>query len=257
MKTLKLTEKDYEAAKGYIMGMLSSSALNDYENQLKQWYDENDFQRLKPFINEKRAQLGQADQLRAEEEKVRRASYVYHLERLDPHKVTPRDTESDFFKDISGKPPLFGKDKWKDKFANAKIIYAAVVQANSALWNPGDSAYLPAVFVFSVDPLNMYNKEWLSTIAEQVGKIKNSAQVPDDCKNLIKTMRDDQSIFCFKIGKSITEKEAWCATIKIDKQTDLPNRCLPNDGIVPFLLCGELKENYSPITAQIPGKYYC
>ena len=41
------------------------------------------------------------------------------LNRLTPYRSTPRSTESGFFRDVAGKAPLFGKDKWRGKFANA------------------------------------------------------------------------------------------------------------------------------------------
>ena len=73
---------------------------------------------------------------------------------------------------------------------------------------------------------------------------------------MIATLRDSQSIFCFKVGGSIAEgADAWCFTQNIDP-TQLPHKCLSQEGIVPLLLTGTVKENYSPSLKQIPAKYF-
>ena len=69
------------------------------------------------------------------------------LNKLTPYRSTPRSAESCFFRDVAGKAPFFGREKWREKYANAPMVYGAVVQANSDLWLPGTGEYLPEVFV--------------------------------------------------------------------------------------------------------------
>lgn len=179
------------------------------------------------------------------------------LNRLVPYRSTPRSTESGFFRDVAGKPPLFGKDKWRERFASAPLVYGAVVQANGALWLPGTEDFLPAVFVFALDAAHIYDVEWLTATAEKVGEMKVSATVPADCREFIDILRDDQSEFCFPLGASLAPgAEAWCVTYKFDHQTILPGNRLPEDGIVPFLLEAPPKKQLPVQLSPIPGKYY-
>lgn len=179
------------------------------------------------------------------------------LDKLLSYRSTPRSTESEFFKDVAGKSPLFGKDKWREKFATAPLIYGAVVQANSALWLPGTEDYLPAVFVFALDSAHIYDVEWLTATAEAISEMKVSDTVPADCQEFIDILRDDQSQFCFPLGASLAAgTDAWCVTYKFDKQTILPGNRLPEDGIVPFLLEAKPKKQMPIQLAAIPGKYY-
>lgn len=191
-------------------------------------------------------------------EELRRATAVHtDLNKLAPYRSTPRSTESDFFRDVAGKAPLFGKDKWRDKFANAPMIYGAVVQANSGLWIPGTEDYLPAVFVFALDSAHIYDTEWLMDTAEKISEMKVNDAVPADCREFITILRDDQSEFCFPLGDSLSGgADAWCVTYKFDKQTILPGNRLPEDGIVPFLLEAKPKKQIPIQLAVIPGKYY-
>lgn len=179
------------------------------------------------------------------------------LNKLTPYRSTPRSTESCFFRDVAGKAPFFGREKWREKYANAPMIYGAVVQANSDLWLPGTGEYLPAVFVFALDGPHIYDVEWLRDTAEKISEMKVSGAVPADCQEFIHILRDDQSEFCFPLGDSLADgADAWCVTFKFHKQTILPGNRLPEDGIVPFLLEARPKKQIPVQLTPIPGKYY-
>ena len=179
------------------------------------------------------------------------------LDRLLPYRSTPRSTESDFFKETAGKPPLFGKDKWRERMSTAPLIYGAVVQANSDLWLPGSNEFYPAVFVFALDSAHIYDTDRLRAMAEKISGMKESSSVPQDCKEFIEILRDDQSEFCFPLGASLSGgADAWCVTYKFEKQTVLPGNRLPEDGIVPFLLEAPPKKQMPIQLLAIPGKYY-
>ena len=179
------------------------------------------------------------------------------LNKLTPYRSVPRSTESGFFQEVAGKAPLFGKDKWREKLANAPLIYGAVVQANRDLWLPGTDEYLPAVFVFALDSSHIHDVAWLTATAEAISEMKVSDAVPADCREFIDILRDDQSEFCFPLGASLAGgADAWCVTFKFDKQTILPGNRLPEDGIVPFLLEAQPKKQMPIQLSPIPGKYY-
>jgi hypothetical protein len=267
MKQLKLTEKDYQRGKEYIDKLSSLRELTAYEKLLYEWnYSEEDRGRLMALVNARRPGLEAKDKVSyakleaaatalAEKEAVRRAAFVYHLEKLKPYLAMPRDTESEFFKDHAGFRPFWGREKWRDKYANAPIVYGAVVQANDRLREPGDD-YLPAVFVIALDDLHRNDITFLGGLADKIADLRDSNKVPDDCRKMIATLRDHQSTFCFPVGASIAHgADAWCFTY-IVTQKWLPHQCLSQEGIVPFLLTSPVKENRSPLCIQISAKYF-
>ncbi len=180
-----------------------------------------------------------------------------NLERLDPYKKTPRSMESNFFRDISGNPPIFGKERWLRQLAEAPIVYAAVVQADSSFWEPGSRHYYPAVFVFATDKRHCYDLHWLRETVDRIIEMKNFDRVPIDCQELIENIRDDMSEFCFPLGNSLSDgADAWCATYKFAKQSLLPGKCLPSNGVLPFLLEKPPRYNRLVQFKMIPSIYY-
>ena len=203
----------------------------------------------------KQAQEEKADQAFAEKRKA--TAVKTDVSKLAVYAATPRSTEGDFFKDVAGKAPLFGKEKWKQKIAGAPLIYGAVVQANADLWVPGKGNYLPAVFVFALDAAHQYDVTWLKETAEKISTMKQGKDVPADCKEFISILRDDHSEFCFPLGNSLAGgATAWCVTYKFEQQTALPGNRLPEDGIVPFLLDDAPKKQIPIQLRLIPSKYY-
>jgi hypothetical protein len=151
---------------------------------------------------------------------------------------------------------LFAKSRTIEEYVTAPLVYAAVVQANHALWNPGDCTFIPAVFVFATDNTHKNDVMWLNHVASEINRLKNSAEVPSDMETLITTLRNDKSRFNLKIGKSVAgDAEAWCATHTFDRQNELPRKCLPSIGIVPFLLT-PLPKDSIVIGTLMPSKYY-
>ena len=113
------------------------------------------------------------------------------------------------------------------------------------------------MFFFALDKKHIHDVEWLSQMAEKISELSDSPTVPDDCRKLINTLRDSQSEFCFRIGKSVSgDADAWCATYKFDKQSALPRKALPSDGIVPFLLKANPVENQFVDFKLIPSELY-
>ena len=201
-------------------------------------------------LRAKRAKSAEEEEKERLREKEERENFKNptNLNKLAPYLQTPRDMSTSFFKAMAGSAPWLFKDRWKRKYTEAPIVYAAVVQANTALWMPGNNDYYPAVFVFALDQKHIHDTEWLKQIAEEINVLQDADQIPGDCRKLIQTLRDDTSEFCFRIGKSVCgDANAWCATYKFDKQTALPRKALPSDGIVPFLLKSAPVENQAEI----------
>ena len=210
-------------------------------------------------LRAKRAKSAEEEEKERLREKEERENFKNptNLNKLAPYLQTPRDMSTSFFKAMAGSAPWLFKDRWKRKYTEAPIVYAAVVQANTALWMPGNNDYYPAVFVFALDQKHIHDTEWLKQIAEEINVLQDADQIPGDCRKLIQTLRDDTSEFCFRIGKSVCgDANAWCATYKFDKQTALPRKALPSDGIVPFLLKSAPVENQFVDFKLIPTEFY-
>ena len=67
------------------------------------------------------------------------------LNKLTPYRATPRSTESGFSGTWPEKRPSFGKDKWREKFANAPRFMARWYRPTVIYGLPGTEEYLPAV----------------------------------------------------------------------------------------------------------------
>jgi hypothetical protein len=180
------------------------------------------------------------------------------LERLQAFMATPRPADSQFFKDAAGKPPmLFGKKTWQTSHENAPIVFAATVQANEKLWDPGDENGLPLVLVTATDPRHRNDVAYLTGLARRLAELRDSSHTPSDCQKLVASLRDQQSIFNWKVGASVAgDADAWCGTLNVTRRNDLPNRCLPADGVLPYLLLAPPRDNYNMDLKLVPKQYY-
>lgn len=253
------------------MGFLDKLFSSSINKQMDSWLEtatEEDLVALEKQgcdVSEYRAKIAARDQKISQAYNARfssepTASVIENpiqLEKLAPYNYTPRDMNSDFSKAVAGKPPIFGKDKYLQSIKDHPLIYTAIVQANQSLWGPGNNDNLPAVLVFAMDDAHRTNISWLKSTAKAIVDLKESADVPDDCRKLIASLRDDQSIFCWKVGASISgEADAWCVVHSFEKQSDLPRKALPTEGIVPFILKKAPEENIGVWFYDIPAEYY-
>jgi hypothetical protein len=183
-------------------------------------------------------------------------AHPVNLDRLAPYINTPRDAGSEFVSDAVGRV-LFGKDKKCKAMAEVPLVYGAVVQANDALWDPGEGSFLPAVLVIATDAAYKNDIAWLKQTADAIGNLKRQGDIPPDMQKLIQALRSDTSSFCFKIGASIAgPADAWCATFKFEHQRDLPYKRIPQSGLLPFLLTEYPRENQFIQLKPVPAKYY-
>lgn len=191
----------------------------------------------------------------AEAKRIQDSIDKQDLSMLDAYKSTPRDENSDFVRDVCEIARPSAKEKLK--ILDGRIVYGAIVQAHYALWEPGDNNGTTAlVLVFSTGS-SQYNTVRLKEVAGQIAALKESGDIPKDCEKLIKMLRDDQSIFCYKVGDSLSHGEdMWCATLAIKKQSALPDSFIPATRIVPFLLPEEPQDDWMVRLEMIPSKYY-
>lgn len=179
------------------------------------------------------------------------------LGKLGPYMQTPRRADTPFFRDAAGSAPWFGKKEWQAKYEQAPIVFGATVQANDSLWDPGKGADVPLVTVIAMNPQFTCNGEWLRGLASAIASMRDSFQVPPDCQRLVASLRDTRSIFCWRVPPGLGgAADAWCATTTIPKQSDLPNDCLPANGVLPFLLLGAPIEDRVMQLKLVPRQYH-
>lgn len=240
---------------------LFTNPVSDWENQMT----EEEIKQLEAQgcnvaeLRAKRTEQQKMEEEAKQEWEEERAAFQNPtaLDKLAPYTCIPRSMDTPFFKATAGSAPWLFKDRWQKKYTEAPLIYAAVVQANTALWLPGNNENYPAVFVFALDEKHIRNSEWLKETAETIYGLQDADRLPDDCCKLIETLRDESSAFCFRIGRSICgDADAWCATYEFDKQIDLPRKALPSDRIVPFLLKSAPVENQFVDLKLIPSEFY-
>lgn len=212
------------------------------------------------------------------------------LSKLDKYKNA---RSADFIDEVA----KFNKisDKNKSNLEQAPLVYGKVVQAHSDLFesNPKNKDGGGIVFLFALDDTHRYDEEWLAKTAQRIVDMKESIDanepkgflyticrlfnlqdnflvsssfekqklnlIPEDCKPFMKTLRDDQSSFGFKLGESLSGgADAWCATYSLWEQSKLPMAQIPPNRIIPLLLLTQQPKGFGGINdaALIPPAYY-
>lgn len=179
---------------------------------------------------------------------------------LEKYERTPRDTETEFFKSVSGRPPLFfGKEKHIDKYVNSKIVYPVVVQASPVLYRPGNNPAAAVVVLIARDKKHAKDFEFLYKLRDLLIAMRDEeVEVPKSCSKLVKKLNDPKSYIDEKIqGETINEifadADLWIKVIYIS-QKDLPGSMIPNNDILPSLCIEGSNENFS--LELINGKFY-
>lgn len=195
----------------------------------------------------------------AREQEIRQKSLdVLDMDKLQPYLAKPRDPESEFVKDMIELNRIGSKNA--KKVPEGDLIYASLVQAHWALLEPGeanDRNMYAAVFCFAMDEKHMHDVEWLRDLAKKISAMKNSDNVPADNAKFIETLRDDQSMFCFKLGESLAgDADAWCTTRGFDGRKMLPLGYMPATRILPMMLTEKPEHDHSGPMHFIPLKYY-
>ncbi len=163
-------------------------------------------------------------------------------EKLEKYFFVPHEVDEQFYQ-VYEKPPTFGsREKWTDKAANYPVVFGVVVQAHQDLFDPGNPFAGDAddlkgvVLVATADPAHSHNAAWLQNIAKQVVVARDSADVPDALKEVVKELRDEQSMFCKLLPVSMTDgAHTYCFTESL-YLSDLPEGIIPTHRILPVLV---------------------
>ena len=198
------------------------------------------------------------------------------MSKLDKYKKVPRSAEDDFVNAVAKLNVI--SDKKKQQLETAPLVYGRVVQAHHSLFSPqkDNIGTTGMVLLFALDQEHCYNEKWLAKTAERISEMKQDVEnntkdflhticrifslgdsgilanileskklkcVPEDCREFIKTLRDEHSSFCFQLGNSLSEgADAWCVTYWLDKPSKLPLSQIPYSRIIPLILSGQPKQ---------------
>ncbi|MFV0565093.1 MAG: hypothetical protein ACK5NB_04575 [Flavobacteriaceae bacterium] len=197
-----------------------------------------------------------------------------NLSKLEAIQADVNNPKSQLVKNtIGGEPLLFGKAKWQSNVANAKIIYAAVVQADSQLWEKITSDITPALilYVYSTNPKYAKNISVIKQVSKHLNDFRKMKEIDQNkySKNMVKLyndLNDPQSRPHFVLDETILndlgiEPDADIRIVfdYIYDNTPLPNKRLPSDGIIPFAWFRGLqsvKDGFGYSTRMVPAKYY-
>ena len=177
------------------------------------------------------------------------------VSKLEKYLHIPRDSESEFFKEIAGKAPMLGKDKWRSSYQNAEIVYTGIVQADERLFTPGD-ATTGYVALVVLDKRHCYDIEWIEQKAKEVHKVVYGQNVPKDMRKIADGIRKQEGYFTHRLPASINENMEIWVTVKSIDQKMLPKTFIPKQRVIPCLLSDSLKENKIPSLSVIPAKFY-
>lgn len=223
---------------------------NYYDNLTEEQIDELESQGVD--VTELRAKFQERQEM-IEKAGMTDLSLIAKYERI------PRDTDTGFFKSMTRNMPFFGKQKYIEKYQNAKLVYSVVVQAAPVLYEPGDVTSAAIVLLFARDEKHAKDFEFLYTIADLFVAMRDGeVEVPESCKELVKELNDPTSNITENIkGESIDERFRGadiCVKVAYTPQDRLPGKMIPNDDILPALYFEHSEDNF--YLDIIDGKFY-
>ena len=215
-----------------------------FKNAATEWektMTENDLDQMEAQgldVSKYREKLAARRAKEAEEAKRDKELYknLTNLDKLKPYMQTPRSVETEFFKKVAGKTPWFGKSKWLRKFTEGRIVYAGIISAPSEAWkgvkHEDDSFY--SIGIHALDKEHIYDVEWLQRMMEKLRNMCEGKQsVTPGCEGVVSLAKEEDCWSTVKLSGEIVEG----ADVEIKKLVlyykELPNGCLPSDGIVP------------------------
>lgn len=151
--------------------------------------------------------------------------------------ATPRPLTDELTK-IKGKPFGFLRKavkKWEQEMTQSPLVFAAVVQANSALFDPKESTWAPAVLLYTTDPAHIRDGEWLRQVADRCAALRERRTGDRREDGLGFLLNEEESNFNIEVPPTLTGGvTAKILTTFIDPNT-LPGRAIPQHRILAGL----------------------
>lgn len=165
--------------------------------------------------------------------------------------ATPRPLTEELQK-IRGKPFGFLRKavkKWEHQMTNAPLVFAAVVQANSALFDAKTSTWAPAVLLYTTDPALARDGAWLRQVADRVFALKEQRTGDRREDALGALLNDEDSTIDLDVPPTLTGGvTVKIVSTHIDPDT-LPGRAIPEHRLlVGLAFDGEI--------VLLPSTYY-
>lgn len=158
-------------------------------------------------------------------------------ERLDQLARTPRTLDESVDK-IRERPMFFMRAQvkvWEQEMRMAPLVFAYVVQAESALFVPGDGGSGRAVLLHSREPGYTRNTPWLADLSVRLSALKTARITDRKVLELGMMLVDDQSDFSLPVPLSLTKLVLAEVSTQSVNTAILPERCIPRDRVIPAL----------------------
>lgn len=187
-----------------------------------------------------------------------------------------RDPKSKIIKDSLGGPPfwgLFGKSKWEEGIRKADLFYASVVQCHPQFWKKILEDLTPGVILlaYSLNPKYMRDVK----VMKKVSKLLSDFRDRDDIsrysaamQKLHNDLNDPSSLphvvlditLLSEIGITETDADIRLAFNYIYTDSNVPNKKLPSDGIIPYINYRDkgfkVSTAFGYATEMVHSKYY-
>lgn len=165
--------------------------------------------------------------------------------------ATPRPLTDELQK-IRSKPFGFLRKavkKWEHEITNSPLVFAAVVQANSALFDAKTSTWAPAVFLYTTDPTLARDGAWLRQVADRAFALKEHRTGDRREDALGALLADENSTIDLEVPPTLTGGvTARIRSTFVDPST-LPGGAIPEDRLLVGLA-------FQDEVVLLPGTYY-
>ncbi|HEX6241688.1 MAG TPA: hypothetical protein VFZ61_12360 [Polyangiales bacterium] len=165
-----------------------------------------------------------------------------NLERLEQLARTPRAIDHCLTK-VRERPMFFMRSAvqtWEREMRSAPLVFAYVVQAEPALFEPGCGGSGRAVLLHSQEPGYIRNAAWLAQLADRVRSLRTIRTADRELLELGMLLIDEQSEFSLPVPLSLTRLILARLSAQSLDVTHLPAGCVPRDRIVPALALPKL-----------------
>lgn len=151
--------------------------------------------------------------------------------------ATPRPLTDELTK-IQSRPFGFLRKavkKWENEMANAPLVFAAVVQANSVLFDPKESTWAPAVLLYTTDPARSRDGEWLRQVADRCAALRERRTGDRREDGLGFLLNEEESNFDIEVPPTLTGGVTVKIFTTFVDPDNLPGRAIPPHRILAGL----------------------
>jgi hypothetical protein len=160
-----------------------------------------------------------------------------NLERIERLARTPRALDESLEK-VRERPMFFMRaavDTWEREMRSAPLVFAYVVQAEPALFVPGDAGTGRAVLLHSQEPGYSRNTAWLTELGRRIAALRTMRTTDRKVLELGEMLVDEQSEISLPVPLNLTRQILAQLSSQPLSVALLPEQRIPNDRIVPAL----------------------